>query len=459
MNSPYTYINNVRIINENRSFIGSLLIKNDLIYKVYNNRKNDPLPQGTNIINGENKILIPGLIDDQVHFREPGLSHKANIYSESKAAVAGGVTSFMDMPNTIPQATSIEILEQKFNIASKQSLANYSFYLGATNDNIEEIIKIDPESICGLKVFMGSSTGNLLVDNDSSLERIFKLSPVIIAVHCEDDITIQENLKKYKAIYGENIPVNMHPVIRSTEACYKSSSKAVALAKKFKTRLHLIHLSSEKELGLFENLTLAERKKISSEVCVHHLWFSDADYDKLGTKIKWNPAIKKASDRDALIKALIENKIDIIATDHAPHTSIEKQFDVPEKERSYFKTPSGGPMIQHSLPVMLELWKQNKISIEKIVEKMCHTPSDIFNVKKRGYIKEGYYADLVLIDPNTKWEVNKENILYKCQWSPLEGEVFHSKITHTFVNGHLVYENGNFNEKHRGKRLVFDRNI
>lgn len=457
MTTSYIYIKNARIVNEGTSFTGSILIRDEYIQKIYIGRKELELPDNTKIINAENKLLIPGVIDDQVHFREPGLTHKADIYSESKAAVAGGVTSFMDMPNTIPQTTSIEKLEEKYIIGGRQSIANYSFYMGATNDNLEEIKKIDPETVCGLKVFMGSSTGNMLVDNDTSLEKIFKYSPVLIAVHCEDENIIRENTEKFKKIYGENIPLKFHPDIRSTEACFKSSSKAVKLAKKFNSHLHLIHVSTEKEIDLLDNILPPDHKRITSEVCVHHLWFSREDHDKLGARIKWNPAIKEKSDREALLMGLLNDKIDVIATDHAPHTFQEKQFDLEKNKRSYFKTPSGGPLIQHSLVLMLEFWKQKKVSIEKVIEKMCHTPADIFNINKRGYIREGYYADLVIVDTNINWEVEKDNILYKCKWSPLEGQKLSSKVSHTFVNGKLVYENGDFHEENRGKRLTFNR--
>lgn len=457
MDTHYILIKDAKIINEGKSFFGGLLIKDNLIHKIYTGSNYPDPPPACLIINAENKVLIPGLIDDQVHFRDPGLTHKADINSESKAAIAGGITSFMDMPNTIPRATSIEILEEKYKIGAKQSLANYSFYLGATNNNIKEIKKINPENVCGLKVFMGSSTGNMLVDNNKSLEDIFKYSPVLIAVHCEDENIIRKNTELFRSKYGDNIPMNKHPEIRSAEACYKSSSFAVSLAKKFKSHLHLIHLSSEIELELLENAVPLKDKRITSEVCVHYLWFCDKDYDKFGAKIKWNPAIKKEKDRDALITALNNDLLDIIATDHAPHSIEEKQFDIPDNEKSYFKTPSGGPLIQHSLNLMLELWKQNKIELEKVVEKMCHNPADIFRIRKRGYIKEGYYADLALINTNHDWEVKKDNILYKCKWSPIEGQKLSTKVTHTFVNGKLIYENGIFHDKHRGQRLLFDR--
>ncbi len=446
-----TYIKNTLIVNENRKFIGSVLIKNGYI-KLVIEGESDYEHGDMLVINGEGKVLMPGIIDDQVHFREPGLTRKACIYTESKAAVAGGITSFMEMPNTVPQTVTQELLKEKFDIASESSLANYSFYMGATNDNIEELLKTDPKSVCGIKVFMGSSTGNMLVDNKESLEKIFSQAPTLVAVHCEDEATIKANTEKYKAELGENIPIRYHPVIRSAEACYKSSSMAVELAKKHGTRLHILHLSTEKELDLLDNSIPLKDKKITGEICVHHLWFDDKDYDKLGTKIKWNPAVKSESDKNALFKALLDDRLDVIATDHAPHT-------LEEKSNSYFKAPSGGPLVQHSLNVMLEFYHQNKISLEKIADKMCHKPAELFKVSKRGYIREGYCADLVLIDLDTEYTVSKENILYKCKWSPFENQVFHSKITHTFVNGNLVYENGIFHEEIKGRALEFDRDF
>lgn len=442
-------INNVTIVNENSQFKGSVFIENDTIKEIYT-EKDSINCKADKVIDGNGKILIPGVIDDQVHFREPGLTHKAEIYTEAKAAVAGGVTSFMEMPNTIPQATTIELLEKKYQIAKERSLANYSFYLGATNDNIEEIRKVDPKNICGIKVFMGSSTGNMLVDKKESLAAIFSESPVLIATHCEDEKTIKENTRIYKEKYGEDLPIKYHPIIRSEEACYKSSSFAVELARKYNSRLHILHLSTEKELDLFDSITASKDKKITAEVCVHHLWFSEKDYDKYGTRIKWNPAIKKEKDRDALLKGVINNKIDVIATDHAPHTD-------DEKNNTYFKAPSGGPLVQHSLVAMLELYHQNKISLENIVTKMCHAPADIFQVEKRGYIKKGYKADLVLIDLKDSWDVNKENILSKCKWSPFENQTFKSKVTHTIINGNVVFENGKFDESIKGERLTFNR--
>ncbi len=442
-------IKNVIVINEGNQFKGGVLIEEGKIKKIITNNNYSNI-NSSKEIDGNGKYLFPGIIDDQVHFREPGLTEKAEIYTEAKAAVAGGVTSFMEMPNTKPQATSLKLLEEKYDLASKKSLTNYSFYLGATNDNIEEIKKIDPKKICGLKVFMGSSTGNMLVDNQDSLSKIFSESPVLIATHCEDEETIQNNTIKYKEKFGEDLPIKYHPFIRSEEACYKSSALAVELAKKHNSRLHILHLSTAKELDLFDSSIPSKEKRITTEVCVHHLWFSDEDYDTYGTRIKWNPAVKTAKDRKALIEGIKNNKVDVVATDHAPHT-------IDEKTNTYFKAPSGGPLVQHSLIAMLELYHQGKISLHDIINKMCHTPADIFQVKERGYIREGYWADLVLVDLDSSWKVNKENILYKCKWSPFENQTFKSKVTHTIINGNLVYENDTFNESIKGQRLVFDR--
>ena len=417
------------------------------------------------IIDCKGKFLIPGIIDDQVHFREPGLTHKGDIYTESKAAVAGGITSYMEMPNTNPQTTTIEELNKKFLLASEKSLANYSFYLGATNDNIDELLKVDNDKVCGIKVFMGSSTGNMLVDNEDSLNNIFSKCKSLIAVHCEDESIIQKNIADFKKQFGDNIPIRKHLEIRSREACFKSSAFAVSLAKKYNTRLHILHLSTEDEISLltqtyepeahvtqsnYEPEARVTIKRITSEVCVHHLWFNDSDYEKYGNKIKWNPAIKKESDRKALLNALKNNLIDVVATDHAPHT-------IEEKQNSYLKAPSGGPLVQHSLNVMLELYKKGEISLEQIVEKMCHNPARIFDVKNRGFIRKGYFADLVLVDMNKSYTVNKDNILYKCKWSPFEGNTFNSVVTHTFVNGKLVFENGKIDESVRGVALEFER--
>ncbi|MCD9619665.1 dihydroorotase [Tenacibaculum maritimum] len=440
-------IKNAAIVNENSTFIGDVLIENEWISKI---SKNITPSENSTVINAEGKYLIPGMIDDQVHFREPGLTHKANIATESKAAIAGGITSFIEMPNTVPQATTQKLLEDKFQIASKTSYANYSFMFGGTNDNLEELLKTDPKNVAGIKLFLGSSTGNMLVDNEEVLEKIFSSTKMIISVHCEDEATIKNNTAKFKATYGDDIPIKYHPIIRSEEACYLSSSKAIELAKKTGARLHIFHLSTEKETHLFRNDIPLEEKQITAEVCVHHLWFTDADYDEKGTHIKWNPAVKSQKDKDGLWKALLDDRIDIIATDHAPHT-------LEEKSNVYTKAPSGGPLVQHAVLAILEKVKEQVISIEKAVEKMCHNPAKIFKVEKRGFIKEGFYADLVLIDPNSSLKVSKENILYKCGWSPFEGTGFSSEITHTFVNGNLMYNQGKFNEEIKGKRLSFNR--
>ena len=439
-------IKNAKIVNEGSVFESDVLVENKLIKKISNsiNEKCDK------IIDAKGLHLLPGIIDDQVHFREPGLTHKANIYTESKAAIAGGITSFMEMPNTNPQSLTHELLEEKFKIAASTSLANYTFFMGVSNNNLDEVLKTDPKTVGALKIFMGSSTGDMLVDDRKVLEEIFEKSPMLIAVHCEDEDTIRSNIQKAKKQYGENVPISEHPNIRSTEACYKSSSMAVELAKKHNTRLHVFHLSTEKELELFDNTIPLSEKRITAEVCIHHLWFNEEKYKEKGTHIKWNPAVKKESDRSALFQALLDDKLDVIATDHAPHT-------LEEKSNTYFKAPSGGPLVQHALPAMIEFYKHGKISLEKIVEKMCHNPAILFQIEERGYVKEGFYADLVLVDLEKSWKVNKDNILYKCGWSPFEGDTFTSKVTHTFVNGHLAYDNGIFNESVKGKRLEFNR--
>jgi len=439
-------IKNAQLVNEGRIYKADVLIENKTIKQI-DTKINIEVDK---IIDAKGLHLVPGVIDDQVHFREPGLTHKANIYTESKAAIAGGITSFMEMPNTNPQALTQELLQDKYKIAAETSIANYSFFMGASNDNLEEVLKTDPKTVAAIKIFMGSSTGNMLVDNKSVLEEIFSKSSMLIAVHCEDEGTIQENTIAAKKEFGEAVPISEHPNIRSAEACYKSSSMAVELAKKHNTRLHVFHLSTEKEIELFENsLPLAE-KRITAEVCIHHLWFDESKYAEKGTLIKWNPAVKKESDKNALFQALLDDKLDVIATDHAPHT-------LGEKSNTYFNAPSGGPLVQHALPVMLAFVNQGKISIEKVVEKMCHNPAICFQVKNRGFIREGYFADLVLVDLDNPWEVAKDNILYKCGWSPFEGETFNAKITHTFVNGHIAYEYGSFDETNRGMRLAFDR--
>ena len=443
-------IKNGLIINEGKIVYGSVLIDGEFIADVFSDN-NPALPiDDCEIIDATGKIIIPGIIDDQVHFREPGLTHKATIESESRAAVAGGVTSYMEMPNTNPQTITIDLLEKKYELASKKSYANYSFYLGATNDNIDELLHIDQKSVCGIKIFLGASTGNMLVDNAETLENIFAKSKALIAVHCEYEPLIQKNSTDFKSKFGEDVPIECHPVIRSYEACFKSSSFAVKLAKKYDTRLHILHLSTEEELVLFDNSIPLKEKRITAEVCVHHLWFCDEDYDRLGNLIKWNPAIKSKKDRESLFKALLDNKLDVIATDHAPHT-------LEEKRNTYFKAPSGGPLVQHSLQVMIEFYHQKKISLERIVEKMCHAPATLFKLDRRGFIRKGYYSDIVLVDLNQPYLVSKNNIQYKCKWSPFENYTFGSTITHTFINGALVYHDNLFNEKVRGKRLYFTR--
>jgi dihydroorotase len=442
-------VKNAKIVNNGITSLGFVLVRGGVIRAVGNG---DPIeePDLVELIDAEGKHLVPGVIDDQVHFREPGLTHKAEIATESKAAVAGGITSFMEMPNTRPQTTSIEELEKKYSRAAEVSMANYSFYLGATNDNIGEIKKLNPAANCGVKVFMGSSTGNMLVDNRDALEEIFASSPTLVATHCEDESTIRKNTEEHRKIYGEEIPVHRHPYIRSGEACYLSSSLAVELAQKHGTRLHVLHISTAKELELFQQGTDFDKKRITAEVCIHHLWFQEEDYEKKGTLIKWNPAVKTRHDRDSLVAAILNDKLDVIATDHAPHT-------IEEKQSKYFQSPSGGPMVQHALVAMLELVHQNKLTIEKVIEKMCHAPARLFNVKERGFLEPGYKADMVLVDMEKEWTVAHKNVLYKCGWSPFEGETFHSTVTHTWVNGKLVYQDGMFNEMVRGERMEFDR--
>ncbi len=441
-------IKNALVVNEGKIKKKDILIKGEVISDIASEIQD--FPEGTKIIDAEGKYLLPGIIDDQVHFREPGLTHKADIASESRAAVAGGITSFIEMPNTIPQAVTQKILEDKFVVASKKSYANYSFMIGGTNDNLEELLKTDPKTVAGIKLFLGSSTGNMLVDDDAVLEKIFSSTKLLIAVHCEDEDTIQSNLATYKKKFGDAIPIKYHPVIRSAEACYLSSSKAVALAKKTGARLHVFHLSTAKEMELFTNKIPLEEKQITAEVCVHHLWFDDRDYDQKGTLIKWNPAVKSVKDKEGLWEALLDDRIDIIATDHAPHTLAEKQ-------NPYTKAPSGGPLVQHALPAMLEKVKERKISLEKVVEKMSHNPARIYKIDKRGFIRKGYYADLVLVDLEQPQTVSKENVLYKCGWSPFEGITFGSSVVATFVNGALIYDKGQFNDEIKGKRLKFNR--
>ena len=439
-------IKNASVVNEGKIFKSDVLIENQLIKKI-----------GVSIdgqvdkkIDAKGLYLIPGVIDDQVHFREPGLTHKADIYTESKAAVAGGITSFMEMPNTKPQTLTQELLEEKFKIGDKKSLANFTFFMGASNNNLDEVLKTNPKHVGAIKIFMGSSTGDMLVDNKNVLEEIFGKSKCLIAVHCEDETIIQNNIRKAKEKYGEDIPFDLHHEIRSEEACYKSSSLAVELAKKHNTRLHVFHISTEKETTLFNNTIPLKEKKITSEVCIHHLYFNSKDYNKKGALIKWNPAIKEQSDQKALLQALIDNKLDVIATDHAPHT-------IEEKSKKYLDAPSGGPLVQHALGVMLKFVKNNKISLEKVVEKMCHNPAICFNINKRGFIKEDYYADLVLVDINKEYQVNTDNIMSKCKWSPFLGETLNGVVTHTIVNGNVVYNNGMFDESKKGMRLSFNR--
>lgn len=444
MNS--TLILNAKIVNEGKLVEGDVLIKGTFIEKIGGDLQSVPAGK---VVDANGKLLLPGAIDDQVHFREPGLTHKGNIFTESRAAVAGGVTSFMEMPNTVPPVFTQELLEEKYAVAAKNSLANYSFFMGAANDNLEEVLKTDIKNVCGLKIFMGSSTGNLLVDNEKTLEGFFSRFPSLIATHCEHEPTIRQNTEDFRNRFGEELPIHEHMNIRSEEACYRSSSFAVELAKKHGTKLHILHISTAKEISLFENSIPLEKKKITAEACIHHLWFNDADYSRLGTKIKWNPAIKTEKDQRAILQAVLDNHIDVIATDHAPHT-------LEEKNNSYFKAPSGGPLVQHSLVAMLEFYHQGKISLEKIVEKMSHHPAILFQIDRRGYVREGYYADLVLVDLHKPWTVAKENILAKCGWSPLEGQTFQSSVEKTWVSGRLAYDGGII-EGAPGMRLLFDR--
>lgn len=441
-------IKNATIVNEGNIFCGSVLIENDFIKHIYRNDEVIELEKGCQIVDATGLLLLPGVIDDQVHFREPGLTQKGDIYSESRAAVAGGVTSYFEMPNTKPQATTIDLLEEKFSIAAEKSLANYSFLMGVTNDNLNELKKLDARKVAGVKMFMGSSTGNMLVDNERTLNAVFSEIPLLIVTHCEDEATIKKNIQHYTTLYGENLPVKYHSLIRNAEACYKSSAYAVELATKYQSRLHLFHLSSEREMSLLSSEIALKDKKITAEVCVHHLWFSDADYEKYGNRIKWNPSIKSESDRLALIDAVRSNKIDVIATDHAPHLWEEKQG-------SCLTAASGGPLVQHSLVAMLQMVKNGVFTLEEIVTKMCHAPADLFRIEKRGYIRKGYYADLVLVNPDKTWTVEPRNILYKCGWSPFEGTSFSAKIEKTWVNGNLVYNEGEILNNPSAKRLLF----
>ena len=436
------------VVNRGKSQVVDILIKDGKIEKI-----------GTNLsiigdcieIDASGMYVMPGCIDDQVHFREPGLTHKATIYTESRAAAAGGITSFMEMPNTVPNTLTQELLEEKYQLGATTSLVNYSFFMGASNDNIEEVLKTDGSKVCGLKIFMGSSTGNMLVDNEKTLEQLFqRVPPLLIATHCEDEATVRANIEKAREQYGEDVPIEMHPVIRNTEACYLSSSLAVRLAKQYGTRLHVLHISTEKELELFDNTIPLEQKKITAEACIHHMWFSDKDYAEKGNFIKWNPAVKAEADRQAIVRAVLEDRIDVIATDHAPHT-------IEEKQNSYFKAPSGGPLVQHALLAMMDFVEKGTFTVEQVVQKMAHNPAILFNIDKRGFIDEGCYADLVLVKKQAQ-HVDKSTLLYKCGWSPFEGHTFSHSIHSTFVNGHVVYSNGQLVEGQNGQRLKFNFN-
>jgi dihydroorotase len=439
-------IKSATIVNEGKQFIADVFINDGFIERI--DSQIDVVADKT--IHAEGLHLFPGAIDDQVHFREPGLTHKAEIYTESRAAVAGGITSFMEMPNTVPNTLTQQLLQDKYDIAAQRSLANYSFFMGASNDNLDEVLRTDAQNVCGIKVFMGSSTGNMLVDNPTTLENLFSQSPMLIATHCEDEATIKSNLAHYKQIFGDDIPVRLHPMIRSEDACYLSSSMAVDLAKKHNARLHILHISTEKETHLFDNTTPLKDKRITAEACVHHLWFSGEDYETKGNLIKWNPAVKTASDRDGILKAVLDGRIDVIATDHAPHT-------IEEKAQSYLQAPSGGPLVQHAVPALLELYHHGKITLEQIAEKTAHNVAICFQIAKRGFIREGYYADLALVDLNKPWQVNKDNILYKCGWSPFEGSTFRSQITHTIVSGKVAWNDGKFAIDDAGMRMTFER--
>ena len=442
-----TLLKGATLFNEGKSFIADILIDNQRIEKIESNISATP---ETKVVNLEGKWILPGCIDDQVHFREPGLTHKANIATESKAAVAGGITTFMEMPNTVPNTLTQELLEEKYTIAKHTSAANYSFFMGASNDNLDEVLKTNEKNVCGVKIFMGSSTGNMLVDNESTLTNLFSQVPLLIATHCEDEATVRANSALYKEKYGEDIPIEAHPLIRSEEACYLSSSMAVELAKKYNTRLHILHISTAKEVGLFDNTLPLEKKRITAEACVHHLWFTDQDYAKKGNFIKWNPAVKTSNDRDGIWKGLLDNHIDIVATDHAPHT-------LEEKSKAYNQAPSGGPLVQHALLAMLEKAKEGLISVERVVEKMAHAPAICFQLAERGFIREGYYADLVVVDPMETITVDKSNVLYKCGWSPFEGVTFNHKIAGTYVNGTLVYDGNQIVSEQKGMRVLFNR--
>ena len=439
-------IHNARLVNRGQIREADLLVKNGRIAKI---------AASINVhadikLDAAGHFVIPGIIDDQVHFREPGLTHKATIGSESRAAVAGGVTSFMEMPNVNPPSVTQELLEEKYQIATRTSLANFSFYMGVTNNNLDEVLRTDPRRVCGIKAFMGSSTGNMLVDDPNTLERLFAAAPILIATHCEDETTVRRNLDFFKEKYGDDLTAEFHPQIRSVEACYLSSSFAVSLAKRHGTRLHILHISTKDELGLFDNAIPLEKKKITAEVCVHHLHFSADDYATLGNQIKCNPAIKSRDHRDALLPALLDNRLDVIATDHAPHTW-------EEKSQSYLQAPSGLPLVQHSLNVMLEFYHAGRISLEKIVEKMCHAPAVAFQIQERGFLDEGCWADLAIVDVRHPWTVQPDNIFYKCGWSPLSGKSFKGKVLSTIVSGHLAWHEGKFNEEKMGERVLFER--
>ncbi|MBP6976874.1 MAG: dihydroorotase [Bacteroidales bacterium] len=449
MNDHY-HIFNGWIVNEQEMFKGGLMIRNGRIDRIYRGKPSEEVP-GAIPVDAGNQWILPGIIDDHVHFREPGLTHKGDLLTESSAAVAGGITSFMDMPNTIPPVLSQAQLEEKYQLASEKSLANYSFYMGASNTNLAEVLKTDPATVCGVKVFMGSSTGNMLLDDRRVLRSLFAQSPVILAAHCEDESTVRNNTMEFRQRYGDDPPVTVHPRIRSEEACYRSAFLAVQLAKEFNTKLHLLHLSTAREVDLLDGSLPLEKKRITGEVCLHHLWFTEQDYSRCGMKIKWNPAIKTENDRNTLFEALLHDKIDVVATDHAPHT-------LEEKNKGYYHAPSGAPLVQHSLVAMLEFYHQGKISLEMIVRKMCHNPAILFQIKDRGFLREGYWADVVLVSPDDPWTVTgSSGLLYKCGWSPFEGQTFRSRVTHTFVNGHLVYNSGKIDGSHIGKRLVFNR--
>ncbi|HMM11917.1 MAG TPA: dihydroorotase [Bacteroidales bacterium] len=443
-------IRGATIVNESALMKGDVVVHDGLIEEILQAGEQREEYKRYSVLDAKGLYLLPGLIDDQVHFREPGLTHKADIGSESRAAVAGGITSFMEMPNTIPNTLTQDLLEEKYAIAATKAWCNYSFYMGASNDNLKELLRTDPATVCGIKVFMGASTGNMLVDNPKTLEGIFAEAPTLVAVHAEYEPMIRENTLQFMSRYGDSAPASIHPLVRHAEACYRSSAQAVELAAKHGTRLHVLHLSTAREMQLFCNDRPLAEKRITAEVCLHHLWFSDEDYLTKGNYIKWNPAVKSAADREALWEALATNKLDVLATDHAPHTS-------EEKNAPYFKAPSGGPLVQHLLPAMLEKWKQGKISLEKIVEKACHAPAIAFRIRKRGFIRKGYYADLVLVNPEQPWTVSKDNILYKCQWSPLEGTRFSTSVATTIVNGQIVYDQGRFGAPGFGMRLLFDR--